>query len=171
MDGAGAGGCAAGRGCWCWEACIRGRNLGASGSPHVYTGVSPTAAKFDRSGHALLQPGDGRVYNADGRGRRHLLGDRDVSARAANTSKMVQALGGDGLYTDEPEALRQGLPSAPPCRARRSRRSPATENNRRVTTRRAVPRGASYDPDHVPDVASNLTGSYIESRQACQPLF
>ena len=143
------------------------------GSPHVYTGVNPDCGKiYDRSGMLLLNTNDGRVYNADEAVRRatlHLLGDRDgyISAPLLQTyaSKMIGFDVVNGLYTDEPGsvAARLTISAAVQSAAQQALsgyRGTIGVYNYKTGEILCAVTSPSYDPDHVPDVANDTTGSY-----------
>ena len=143
------------------------------GSPHVYTGVNPDCGKiYERSGMLLLNTNAGRVYNADEAVRRatlHLLGDRYgyISAPLLQTyaSKMIGFDVVNGLYTDEPGSvaarltIRAAVQSAAPQALSGYRGTIGVYNYKTGEILCAVT-SPSYDPDHVPDVANDTTGSY-----------
>ena len=143
------------------------------GSPHVYTGVNPDCGKiYDRSGMLLLNTNDGRVYSADEAVRRatlHLLGDRDgyISAPLLQTyaSKMIGFDVVNGLYTDEPGsvAARLTISAAVQSAAQQALsgyRGTIGVYNYKTGEILCAVTSPSYDPDHVPDVANDTTGSY-----------
>lgn len=143
------------------------------GSPHVYTGVNPDCGRiYDRSGMLLLNTDDGRVYNADETIRRstmHLLGDRDgyISAPLLKTyaSKMFGFDVVNGLYTSEPGsvAARLTISAAVQSAAQQALagyRGTIGVYNYKTGELLCAVTSPSYDPDNVPDVANDTTGSY-----------
>ena len=143
------------------------------GSPHVYTGVNPDCGRiYDRSGTLLLNTDDGRVYSTDETVRRstmHLLGDRDgyISAPLLKTyaSKMFGFDVVNGLYTDEPGsvAARLTISAAVQSAAQQalsSYRGTIGVYNYKTGELLCAVTSPSYDPDNVPDVANDTTGSY-----------
>ena len=143
------------------------------GSPHVYTGVNPDCGKiYDRSGTLLLNTNDGRVYSEDESVRvstMHLLGDRDgyVSAPLLKTyaSKMIGFDVVNGLYTDEAGSVAARLTISAKVQAAAQQ---ALGNyhgtigvyNYKTGELLCAVTSPSYDPDNVPDVAGDTTGSY-----------
>ena len=143
------------------------------GSPHVYTGVNPDCGRiYDRSGTLLLNTDDGRVYSTDETVRRstmHLLGDRDgyISAPLLKTyaSKMFGFDVVNGLYTDEPGsvAARLTISAAVQSAAQQALagyRGTIGVYNYKTGELLCAVTSPSYDPDNVPDVANDTTGSY-----------
>ena len=143
------------------------------GSPHVYTGVNPDCGRiYDRSGMLLLNTDDGRVYSTEETIRRstmHLLGDRDgyISAPLLKTyaSKMFGFDVVNGLYTDEPGsvAARLTISAAVQSAAQQALsgyRGTIGVYNYKTGELLCAVTSPSYDPDNVPDVANDTTGSY-----------
>ena len=143
------------------------------GSPHVYTGVNPDCGKvYDRSGTLLLNTNDGRVYSQDAEIRKatmHLLGDRDgyISAPLLKTyaSKMIGFDVVNGLYTSQPGsvAARLTISAAIQSAAQKALsgyRGTIGVYNYKTGEILCAVTSPSYDPDNVPDVAGDTTGSY-----------
>ena len=143
------------------------------GSPHVYTGVNPDCGRiYDRSGTLLLDTNDGRVYNADETVRKatmHLLGDRDgyISAPLLKTyaSKMIGFDVWNGLYTDEPGSVAARLTISASVQTAAQKaltgyRGTIGVYNYKTGEILCAVTSPSYDPDNVPDVAGDTTGSY-----------
>ena len=144
-----------------------------SGSPHVYTGTNLTGGKiYDRSGVRILNTTDGRVYSADEAVREatvHLLGDRYgyISAPLLKTyaSKMFGFDVVNGLYTSEPGsvAARLTISAAVQSAAQQALagyRGTIGVYNYKTGELLCAVTSPSYDPDNVPDVANDTTGSY-----------
>ncbi len=143
------------------------------GSPHVYTGVNPDCGRiYDRAGTLLLNTDDGRVYSSDETVRRstmHLLGDRDgyISAPLLKTyaSKMFGFDVVNGLYTDAPGSVAARLTISASVQAAAQQalsdcRGTIGVYNYQTGELLCAVTSPSYDPDNVPDIANDTTGSY-----------
>ena len=143
------------------------------GSPHVYTGVNPDCGKiYDRSGTLLLNTNDGRVYSSDAATRTatmHLLGDRDgyISAPLLKTyaSRMIGFDVVNGLYTDDPGSVAARLTISAKVQTAAQQalsgyRGTIGVYNYKTGEMICAVTSPSYDPDNVPDVAGDTTGSY-----------
>ena len=143
------------------------------GSPHVYTGVNPDCGKvYDRSGTLLLNANDGRAYSEDPAIRKatmHLLGDRDgyISAPLLKTylSKMIGFDVINGLYTEQPGSVAARLTISAQVQTAAQQalagyRGTIGVYNYKTGEILCAVTSPSYDPDNVPDVAGDTTGSY-----------
>ena len=144
-----------------------------SGSPHVYTGTNLTGGKiYDRSGVRILNTTDGRVYSADEAVREatvHLLGDRYGYISAPLLGNFAEQMIGYDKITGLNEASK-GTASArltisaevqkAALQALGSYHGAVGVYNYKTGEILCAVTSPSYDPDNIPDIAGDETGTY-----------
>lgn len=145
----------------------------AAGSPHVYNkGNLGTGTVVDRSGNLLLSLNDGRRYSADAQTRKstlHWLGDRKGSISAGAVANYADALTGfslvDGVYNYsgtggvETLTLSARVQNAA-LNAMNGRKGTVAVYNYRTGEILCAVTSPTFDPDNMPDIASDQTGAY-----------
>ena len=144
-----------------------------SGSPHVYTGTNLTGGKiYDRFGVRILNTTDGRVYSDDAAVREatvHLLGDRYGYISAPLLGNFAEQMIGYDKITGLSEASK-GTASArltisadvqkAALQALGSYHGAVGVYNYKTGELLCAVTSPSYDPDNIPDIAGDETGSY-----------
>lgn len=144
-----------------------------SGSPHVYTGTNLTGGKiYDRSGVRILNTTDGRVYSTDEAVREatvHLLGDRYGYISAPLLGNFSEQMIGYDKITGLNEASK-GTASArltisaevqkAALQALGSYHGAVGVYNYKTGEILCAVTSPSYDPDNIPDIAGDETGTY-----------
>lgn len=144
-----------------------------SGSPHVYTGTNLTGGKiYDRSGVRILNTTDGRVYSTDEAVREatvHLLGDRYGYISAPLLGNFAEQMIGYDKITGLNEASK-GTASArltisaevqkAALQALGSYHGAVGVYNYKTGEILCAVTSPSYDPDNIPDIAGDETGTY-----------
>lgn len=144
------------------------------GSPHVYHNTTNigTGTVVDRTGQVLLSTGDQRTYSSSEATRKstlHWLGDRKgyISATAVTSyagemvgfdpiSGVYDATGEGGLATLTISAAVQNAA----LEALGGRKGTVGVYNYRTGEILCAVTSPTYDPDNVPDIASDTTGKY-----------
>ena len=145
-----------------------------SGSPHVYTGTNLTGGKiYDRSGVRILNTTDGRVYSTDEavlyEATVHLLGDRYGYISAPLLGNFAEQMIGYDKITGLNEASK-GTASArltisaevqkAALQALGSYHGAVGVYNYKTGEILCAVTSPSYDPDNIPDIAGDETGTY-----------
>lgn len=144
-----------------------------SGSPHVYAGGNLSAGVItDRTGTLLLDANEGRVYSEDMELRRatmHLLGDRYgyIAAPVINaySDEMIGFSKITGLHSalDVPGKMELTV-SADVQKAAQAallgQKGTVGVYNYETGEVLCAVTSPTYDPDHMPDVENDTTGSY-----------
>jgi len=144
-----------------------------SGSPHLYHGANiGNGSIVDRSGTLLLDMNGERVYAADEATRKstlHWLGDRHgfISAGAVShyASDMVGYNPVNGVYSASPGGGRARLTLSAKVQntalsAMAGRSGTVAVYNYETGEILCAVTTPTYDPDNVPDIASDTTGKY-----------
>lgn len=144
-----------------------------SGSPHVYTGANlDVGAVTDRSGTVLLTGGDQRAYASDAATRTatlHLLGDRYGYIYAPLLGHFADKMLGydlvNGLYTlEEGDSAAELTISAQVQKTALAALGPYRGTigvyNYKTGEILCAATSPSYDPDNVPDIENDESGTY-----------
>lgn len=143
------------------------------GSPHLYNSANiGNGTVVDRSGSLLLDMTEGRAYAPEETTRKstlHWLGDRDgfISAGAVShyagdmagfdkINGVYNSTGGDGQARLTLSAKVQNTA----LKAMGNRRGTVAVYNYKTGEILCALSTPTYDPDHVPDIAGDTTGSY-----------
>ncbi|MEA4964455.1 MAG: penicillin-binding transpeptidase domain-containing protein [Oscillospiraceae bacterium] len=143
------------------------------GSPHVYTGINPsTGLVYDRSGTELLDATGERVYSDDVTLRMatmHLLGDRYGYIEAPLLGNYVDRMVGynaiTGLYATSDQTPTATLTISAAAQeaalsALNGQKGAVGVYNYKTGEILCAVTSPTYDPDNVPDIASDTTGAY-----------
>lgn len=144
-----------------------------SGSPHVYTGVNLDGGVVtDRDGTLLLDSTDGRNYSADAATRTatmHLLGDRYGYIQAPLLGSFADYMIGfdkiNGLYGAEGTEAKASLTLSAAAQtaayqALGSYHGTVGVYNYKTGEILCAVTSPSYDPDNMPDVEADTSGTY-----------
>ena len=144
-----------------------------SGSPHVYAGSNLSAGRVtDRNGVLLMDSSDGRTYAEDAELRRatmHLLGDRygyiSAPVLSAYADDMVGFSPVNGLYgasesgnTAKLTIISQAQKTAQAALA--GHKGTIGVYNYKTGEILCAVTAPTYDPDNMPDVENDATGTY-----------
>ncbi len=143
------------------------------GSPHVYNNANlGTGTVVDRSGQVLLDISEQRTYASDADTRKstlHWLGDRKgyISASAVSNyaGKMVGFDLIDGVYQESGDGGEASLTLSAEVQnvalnAMAGRKGTIGVYNYKTGEILCALTTPTYDPDNVPDIASDTTGAY-----------
>ena len=144
-----------------------------SGSPHIYNGTNiGFGTVTDRSGDVLLDLTDGRTYSDNSLTRKstlHWLGDRDGYISASAVSNYAGEMAGfdrvKGIYNASGEGgvatltLSAQIQNAA-LEAMGNRKGTIGVYNYQTGEILCAVSTPTYDPDNVPDIASDETGAY-----------
>ncbi len=145
----------------------------SAGSPHIYNSSNIGCGQvYDRSGTILLDITESRTYAKDETVRRatlHWLGDRGGSISAPAIAHYAKEMTGynrvDGLYTYGGEAGAAVLTisakvQAVALEAMGDRKGTVAVYNYRTGEILCAVTTPTYDPDNVPDIAGDTTGTF-----------
>ena len=144
-----------------------------SGSPHLYNGANiGTGTITDRSGNVLLDLTGERTYSDNETTRKstfHWLGDRDGFIQAGAVSRYGADMVGfdmvNGVYNAADGAGEAALTISAKVqntalKAMQGRSGTVAVYNYKTGEILCAVSTPTYDPDHVPDIASDTTGAY-----------
>lgn len=143
------------------------------GSPHVYSGANPdTGLVTDRNGTLLLDSTDGRTYTEDLTLRQsvmHLLGDRygyiEAPVLGTYSDKTLGYNRITGLYTTSDKTSTSQLTISAEAQttalnALAGRKGTVGVYNYKTGEILCAVTSPTYDPDNMPDIANDTTGTY-----------
>ena len=159
---------------FCIEFVIHGDSWATfQGSPHVYNGSNIGCGIIqDRSGVELLDMTEGRVYSPDDLLRKstiHWLGDRDGYISAPALAEYAEAMAGfdtfNGIYAYGDAAGKATLTISAKVQkkaleAMGSYKGTVAVYNYRTGEILCAVSTPNYDPDNVPDIGSDTSGTY-----------
>ena len=144
-----------------------------SGSPHLYNSSNIGCGTItDRSGQTLLSIAQGRTYSDNAQTRKstlHWLGDRNGFINAAAVSTYAGAMAGydriNGVYDASGEGGTARLTLSAKVQnaaleAMGSRKGTVAVYNYKTGEILCALTTPTYDPENVPDIASDTTGAY-----------
>lgn len=144
-----------------------------SGSPHIYNGTNiGFGTVVDRSGETLLVMSEGRSYSENAATRKstlHWLGDRDGYIKASAVSNYAGQMAGfdliNGIYNSGEETGVTNLTISAAVQnaaleAMNNRKGTVAVYNYETGEILCALTTPTYDPDNVPDIEGDETGSY-----------
>ena len=144
-----------------------------SGSPHIYNNTNIGCGTiYDRSGETLLDITQERAYSANANTRKstlHWLGDRQGYINAAAVSAYAGEMAGfdllNGVYAASGEGGTANLTLSARVQntaleALGSRKGTVAVYNYKTGEILCAVSTPTYDPDNVPDIASDTSGTY-----------
>ena len=157
-----------------WEYAVKADEwVSFSGSPHVYNNTNIGCGTIvDRSGKTLLDLTENRIYAEDAATRKstlHWLGDRNGFINASAVSGYAGAMAGfdhiNGIYASGGEGGMARLTISAKVQntaleAMAGRRGTIGVYNYQTGEILCAISTPTYDPDNVPDIAGDTTGTY-----------